>query len=400
MSKRPAVRAAVLCAVLCLPVFPEGAWALAGNPLGGDSGSPIQLVPVATGLESPLFVTHAGDQSGRLFIVEQPGRIRVVKDGKLTRRPFSDISRRVSFGGERGLLGLAFHPDYARNGRYFVNYSREDDGATIVAEYHVSNDSDVSQDSERVLLVVEQPYGNHNGGMIAFGPDGYLYIGMGDGGAGGDPGNRGQNNETLLGKMLRLDVDRGKPYSVPPDNPFASPFASGKRRPEIFAYGFRNPWRFSFDRESGKLWVADVGQNAWEEIHVVRRGKNYGWRIMEGTHCYSPSEGCAQTGLEPPVAEYAHERGRCSITGGYVYRGPRNPAFRGMYLFGDYCSGEIWGLSAGHADTSESTTAVEVLLATDLNISSFGEDEAGELYAVDPGGAVYEIVPRPQSPSP
>jgi glucose/arabinose dehydrogenase len=347
----------------------------------GEAAGVVRLAlqpVVASGLDTPVFVTHAGDGSGRLFVIEQGGRIRIVANGALAAAPFLDISSRVLAGGERGLLGLAFHPDYPRNGRYFVNYTRRPDGATVIAEYRVSADAGVSGGDERVLLVIEQPYANHNGGMIAFGADRFLYIGMGDGGSGGDPQNRAQNRQQLLGKMLRIDVQR-TPYGIPPDNPFVG----GGGRPEIWALGLRNPWRFSFDRQTHELWAGDVGQNAWEEIDVIRRGGNYGWRLMEGAHCYTPSS-CDRQGLELPVAEYAHDTGRCSVTGGYVYRGAAIPRLAGMYVYGDYCSGEIFGLRG---------STRRVVLDTSLAISSFGEDEAGEVYVVDyRGGAVYRLI--------
>ena len=349
----------------------------AGAPETSNVAS-IALEPVVTrSLRNPVFVTHAGDRRGRLFVVEQPGRIRVVAGGTLAPMPFLDISARVLAGGERGLLGLAFHPDYARNARYFVNYTRRPDGATVIAEYRASMDAGVSARDERVMLVIEQPYANHNGGMIAFGPDGFLYIGMGDGGAGGDPQNRAQNPQELLGKMLRIDVNGRTPYAVPPDNPFVS----GGGRPEIWALGLRNPWRFSFDRQTRELYAADVGQHAWEEIDVVRRGGNYGWRLMEGAHCYNPAR-CDRQGLELPVAEYPNAGGRCSVTGGYVYRGAAIPSLVGTYVYGDFCSGEVFGLRGG---------TQRVLLATRLALSSFGEDEAGEMYAVDHRGGVYRL---------
>jgi glucose/arabinose dehydrogenase len=359
--------------------------ALAASPALAQAPA-IALEPVVTsGLRQPLQVTHAGDGSGRLFVIEQRGTIRLVQDGSLLGEPFLDITARVRSGGEQGLLGLAFHPAYRATGRYFVNYTRAPDGGTIVAEYTASANPNASLSRERVLLFVPQPYANHNGGMLAFGPDGFLYIGLGDGGSGGDPQNRAQNPRELLGKMLRIDVnrtDRGLPYATPPDNPFAG----GGGRPEIFASGLRNPWRFSFDRRTGELWAADVGQHAWEEIDVVRRGGNYGWRIMEGSHCFSPPRGCPTDGLVPPVAEYATgKEGRCSIIGGHVYRGGRVPALAGTYVYGDYCSGEIFGLAGGRA---------QVLLASRLRITSFGEDEAGELYVTGHGGTVHRIVGR------
>ncbi|MFZ5660181.1 MAG: PQQ-dependent sugar dehydrogenase [Pseudomonadota bacterium] len=349
-------------------------------PMAAAQETPrLGLEAVATrGLQSPVYVTHAGDGSGRLFILEQPGRIRIVQQGRLLPTPFLDITKQVRAGGEQGLLGLAFHPKYRQNGRYFINYTRAPDGATVVAEYRVSDEANVSATEERRLLVVPQPYPNHNGGMIEFGPDGFLYIALGDGGAGGDPGNRAQNRRELLGKLLRIDVDRGKPYGIPADNPFAR----GGGRAEIFAYGLRNPWRFSFDRKTGQLWAADVGQDAWEEIDVIKRGGNYGWRIMEGKHCFPPRRGCSQAGLQLPVAEYGHEKGRCSITGGYVYRGSRVPALTGIYLYADYCSGEIFGLRDGRQ---------RVLLPTKLRITSFGQDEQGEVYVVGHEGTVHRL---------
>jgi glucose/arabinose dehydrogenase len=354
--------------------------ALTGLLLGVDAGArDIALEPVVTsGLDDVVYVTHARDGSGRLFVLEQEGRIRIIAGGKLEKEPFLNIIHRVGSGGERGLLGLAFHPRYATNGRYFVNYTRNTDGATVVAEYRVSRNPDRSDDVERVLLVIPQPYRNHNGGMIEFGLDGFLYVATGDGGSGGDPGNRAQNRRDLLGKMLRIDVDGGEPYGIPANNPFAS----GGALPEIYAIGLRNPWRFSFDRQSGDLWVGDVGQNAWEEIHVIESGGNYGWRIMEGNHCYQPRTGCNREGLVLPVAEYAQEQGRCSITGGYVYRGSAVPALVGTYVYGDFCSGEIFGLRDGKQ---------RVLLSTGLAIASFGEDGAGELFVVEHDGEIHRI---------
>ncbi len=358
-----------------------------GTRMGQSSVPAIALETVVTGgLVHPLYVTHAGDDSGRLFVVEQPGRIRIVRNGALIERPFLDISRRVrSSDIEQGLLGLAFHPDYRNNGRYVVNYTRVPDAATVIAEYRVSGDPSVSQTTERVLLVIPQPYPNHKGGMVDFGPDGLLYIGMGDGGSGGDPENRAQNREELLGKILRIDVDGGVPYGSPPDNPFAA----GGGRPEIFAYGLRNPWRFSFDRETRDLWLADVGQNEWEEIDLIQRGGNYGWRIMEGNHCFFPKSGCTREGLVAPVGEYPTRAPRCSVTGGYIYRGTRIPALRGVYMHGDYCSGEILGL---FGDQGGLVGTPQVLLVTGYSISSFGQDQEGELYVIDHGGAVYRII--------
>jgi glucose/arabinose dehydrogenase len=371
-----------------------GALALAVGALAGQLAQPgaaaaaerpaIRLAPVVTsGLVSPLFVTHAGDGSGRLFVVEQPGRVRVVAPGgTLLPTPFLNLTDRVLAGGERGLLGLAFHPGYEANGRLFVSYTRQPDGASVVSELAVSGDPNAaSPSSERVLLVVPQPFANHNGGMIAFGPGGLLFVALGDGGSAGDPGNRAQNPQELLGKILRIDVDGGgQPYGIPADNPFAS---GGQGRPEIYALGFRNPWRFSFDRRTGQLYAGDVGQTAFEEIDVVRRGANYGWRIMEGRSCYPPGTSCSRAGLAPPLTVYGHSGGRCSVTGGYVYRGRAVRALAGTYLYGDFCTGEIFG----RIDRRN-----RVLLDTDLRIASFGEDEAGEVYVVDIRGGVHRIV--------
>ncbi|HEX7023137.1 MAG TPA: PQQ-dependent sugar dehydrogenase [Trueperaceae bacterium] len=356
---------------------------------GMASAQDIGLDEVASGLERPISMTHAGDGTGRLFVVEQTGRIRVIQDGRLLREPFLDLRSIVSCCGEQGLLGLAFHPDYEQNGRFFVDYT-DATGNTVVAEYHVSEDADrAAPDSGRGLLQVEQPYDNHNGGQLAFGPDGYLYISLGDGGSGGDPHGNGQNLGTLLGKILRIDVDEGDPYAIPDDNPFAH--QSGAR-PEIWAYGLRNPWRFSFDRQTGDLWIADVGQSQWEEVNLQpagsQGGENYGWNVMEGAHCYQPDEGCDESGKVLPLLEYSHDEG-CSITGGYRYRGETQPGLRGVYLFSDYCSGTIWGARQDEKGAWRS----EVLLEPGFGITTFGEDEAGELYVADYGdGTIYRVV--------
>lgn len=343
---------------------------LAAMVTAGCSGAaevdgPVALEPVVDGLDGPVFLTHAGDGSGRLFILEQEGRIRVLEDGALADTPVLDIEERIRCCGERGLLGLAFHPAYPDDPRVFVNYTRAEDGATVVSSFRATDPVTIDPASEEVLLVVDQPYGNHNGGMVAFGPDGGLYVGMGDGGSGGDPQNFAQNPDALLGKMLRLDVNG----------------AGGPA--EIYASGLRNPWRFSFDRADGALWAGDVGQNAIEEISIIEEGGNYGWRIKEGTRDYEP---VADHGtLVPPVAEYAHRDGRCSVTGGYVYRGEAIDALAGDYVFADYCSGEVMALQGGE---------VTVLLDTGMSISSLGEDAAGELYVIDHDGAVHRLVGR------
>ena len=364
---------------------PASLWALSSSSTI-YVGTDVSLKTlIAKGLSQPIFLTHSGDGSGRLFVVEQNGRILILENGKLLPTPFLDIAPLLSTGGERGLLGLAFHPRYKENGRYFLNYTRDQDGATVIAEYRVSSNSNRSGMREVVLLVIPQPYGNHNGGMVAFGPEGYLFIATGDGGAGGDPGNRGQNPSELLGKILRIDVDHGSPYGIPSTNPFADEGG----RPEIFALGFRNPWRFSFDRKTGELWAGDVGQNSWEEINIVKLGENHGWRLLEGKHCFKPDEGCRQSdNVTMPVTEYANAGPRCSVIGGYVYRGSDVASLQGTYLFADYCSGEIFGFRDGKQ---------QVLLDTDLQITSFGEDEKGELYVINHNGSIHRIINPPDS---
>jgi glucose/arabinose dehydrogenase len=344
----------------------------------------IKFIPVASGFTKPLYLTHAGDGSGRLFVVEQAGRILIIDEGVVNPTPFLDIVSIVgSDANEQGLLGLAFHPNYASNGLFFVNYT-DKQGDTRIARYSVSDNPDVADpNSAKILLAIDQPYANHNGGQVVFGPDGYLYIGMGDGGAANDPHNNGQNLNALLGKILRIDVDNGDPYAIPQDNPFAS---NGQGSPEIWSYGWRNPWRFSFDRATNDMYVADVGQNQYEEVHVelagTPSGQNYGWRLMEGAHCFDSNE-CdpASLGLVLPIAEYDHGQG-CSITGGYVYRGSQFPTLTGVYFYGDYCSGIMWALRH-EADGSWSQAE---LLQSGYTISSFGQDEAGEVYLVHHGG--------------
>ncbi len=313
-----------------------------------DSGPDrLRLELVADGLRDPIGLTSAGDGSGRLFVNERDGVVRVIDpDGRLQDRPFVDLSDRIAAGGERGLLGLAFHPDFATNRRLFVHYSRAGDGATVVSELTASADLQTADPgSERVLFTVPDPFVNHNGGQLAFGPDGYLYIGLGDGGGGGDPLQNGQNPDVLLGKILRIDVDaqdaRPAHTRIPADNPFGPGGANpGGGRPEIWALGLRNPWRFSFDPDGGDLYIGDVGQGSWEEIDRQPAdsagGENYGWNVMEGRHCFGGD--CDQTGYVKPIAEYSHDLG-CSVTGGYVYRGTAQPELQGVYVFGDYCSG-------------------------------------------------------------
>lgn len=379
--------AALLISVLFLVgIHPAEGWSLATAPPIPEAS--IDLEPLSSHtFENPVFVTPFPGDPSQFIVVEQEGRLLSLQDGKVQKNPFLDIGEKLSTGGERGLLGLAFHPQFPSNGRFFVNYTRGSDGATVIAEYHATPSSPIADTQERILLVISQPYSNHNGGMIAFGPDGYLYIGTGDGGSGGDPDNHAQNPQELLGKFLRIDVDRFSPYAIPPDNPLVR----GTGKPEIFALGLRNPWRFSFDRQTGDLWAGDVGQNRWEEVNIIHKGKNYGWRLLEGRHCYNPSSNCELApSLVPPVTEYRHEGGRCSVTGGYVYRGKHIPELEGTYIFGDYCSGEIWGYRNG---------GTRLLTDTDLQISSFGEDSEGELYVVDHQGRILKIVPKPISPA-
>jgi glucose/arabinose dehydrogenase len=343
---------------------------------------------VADDLVRATYLTHAGDD--RLLVVEQPGRIRIVENGQLLDRPFLDIAEKVATSGnEQGLLSVAFHPAYKNNGQFFVNYTRRPDGATVIERYIVSQDDANRADAQsgKVILTITQPEANHNGGQLQFGPDSYLYIGMGDGGGAGDRhgaiGN-GQDLNALLGKILRIDVTNQDTYAIPPDNPFGT---------EVWSYGWRNPWRFSFDRATNDLYSADVGQNVYEEVHFQpassKGGENYGWRIMEGLHCFNPREGCDQSGLVLPIAEYSHDVGGCSITGGYVYRGAQYPALTGLYFFGDYCTGYIWSLQRV-GDQWEMTKRLE----SGVLISSFGEDVNGEVYVVDHSGAVYQVVAR------
>lgn len=349
----------------------------------------LNLTPVAEGFTKPLYLTHAGDGSGRLFVVEQAGRILLLKEGTVQPTPFLDIVSIVgSEANEQGLLSVAFHPDYSSNGLFFINYTNTQ-GDTVIARYRVSDNPDMADvNSGQILLTIDQPYGNHNGGQLKFGPDGYLYIGMGDGGAANDPQNNAQTLSSLLGKILRLDVDSGEPYGVPETNPFVG---NAEARPEIWSYGWRNPWRFSFDQATGDMYIADVGQNQYEEVHVEMAGEaggqNYGWRIMEGFHCFNPSDCDPEAlGLELPVAEYDHSQG-CSITGGYVYRGQQYPDLEGVYLYGDYCSGLLWGLRL----EPDGSWAQAQLLQSGQTISSFGQDEAGELYLIDHSGSVLRI---------
>ena len=337
---------------------------------------------VAEGLSQPLDLQHAGDT--RLFIVEKGGTIRVLEAGVLRPEPFLDIRDRVGSGGnEQGLLGLAFHPTFPANGFFFVYYT-DLEGDTVVSRFRLSADPAYGDPgSELVMLWVPQPFPNHNGGALAFGPDGGLYIGLGDGGSAGDPLGNGQRLDTLLGKILRVEVDSAEPYAIPADNPFAS----GIGLPEIWAYGLRNPWRFSFDRASGDLYVGDVGQGNWEEVNyqvaASAGGTNFGWNFREGAHSY---KGEAPSGLTDPIAEYSHAEG-CSVTGGVVVRSPSLPEWNGVYLFGDYCTGLIWGLLRD----AHGAWQTQLLYDTSFAVASFGADQEGEVYLVDLNGTAYRL---------
>lgn len=379
-----------------------------GSPLASAqlpppaSGSYEWLLATEEKFDNPLFVTHAGDGSGRLFVVEQPGYIWIVRDRFTLPEPFLNISSLLSdevFRGgytERGLLGLAFHPDYARNGAFFITYARRDK-MNILARYRVSADDPNRADpaSEELLLSYEHPHLDHHGGMIAFGPDGYLYMSVGDGGGTqGDPEDDAQSKESLLGKLLRVDVSggdpaAGRPYAIPPTNPFA---ADPRARPEIWAFGLRNPWRFSFDRATGDMYIGDVGWGRVEEINYAAAGsaggQNYGWNVFEGNYRFEDKTDPGAT--VPPIAQYEHTDGACSVTGGYVYRGPGAPTLRGVYVFGDYCVGRVWALWRAEADQWQ----MKVLIETGMQISSFGEDEMGGLYLVHYKGYLYRLRER------
>jgi glucose/arabinose dehydrogenase len=368
----------------------------ASGVLAAPGDAHIKLTLLASGLSKPVYATSAHDGSRRIFIVEQTGKVKIYRDGHVRATPFLSLSRSVSHGSEQGLLGLAFHPKFTTNRKLYVNLTNTA-GDTVIREYRVSraNRNVVNTATERRILRIGQPFANHNGGHLAFGPDGYLYIGMGDGGSGGDPNGNAQNINVLLGKMLRIGVNSTSPglaYRIVGSNPYVG--ISG--RDEIWQIGLRNPWRFSFDRGTYNLWIGDVGQGSWEEIDRAAQtgagpgpGLNWGWNVMEGTHCYSPSSGCDMSGKALPLLEYDHSNGRCAVTGGYVYRGSAIPTLRGGYVFGDFCSGEIWVV-----DANASSPAAKVpLLDTNLLISSFGEIGDNELVVTDLNGRLYRIDP-------
>ena len=347
----------------------------------------LSLQQIASGLNNPVHVTSPpGD--ARLFVVEQPGRIRIIQGGQLLATPFLDITSKVLFGGERGLLSVAFHPQYATNGFFYVYFTGAG-GELRIERYNVSANADVANGaSAKLILAVPHARSNHNGGLAMFGPDGMLYLGLGDGGGAGDPDSNGQNRNTLLGALLRLDVNNGDPYAIPSGNPFAG---RTDAKPEIWAIGLRNPWRFSFDRSAGLLYVADVGQNLFEEVNVVSSslaGVNYGWSIMEASSCFSAST-CNKSGLELPVLEYGHGDGSCSITGGFAYRGSALPEIAGHYFYADFCVGNVKSFlfQSGAATEKRSWD-----LGSVGSITSFGEDAAGELYLTSSNGGIYKFV--------
>jgi glucose/arabinose dehydrogenase len=370
-------------------------------PTTNQSPPMLALSSFVSGLVSPVGFEAPSDGTNRIFILQQGGAIRIIQNGSLMATPFLDVSAKTGFvsGGETGLLGLAFHPAFRANGKFYVYYTRRISGQlqSVLTEYSASPpDSNVaSVSSERILLVVNQPFDNHNGGQLAFGPDdGDLYFALGDGGSAGDPQGNGQNTAVLLGKILRLDVTStppaGRQYAIPLDNPFAN---SGGA-PEIFAYGLRNPWRFSFDSATHRLIAGDVGQDNWEEVDIIANGKNYGWNRTEGNHCYPPSvTTCNMAGMTPPITEYDHSStGGTSVIGGFVYRGSAIPALVGTYVFGDLSSGNVWGLKEDGSGNWQRT----LLLTHTRTVSSFGRDTAGELYMVDYGnGAVLHITAAP-----
>lgn len=350
----------------------------------------VRLEQVATGLAFPVLVTAAPGDTSRLFIVEKGGTVRILRNGAVLPTPFIDLSARVTKGSEQGLLGMAFHPTDNRVVLSFTVAGPERGGRSRIATFTPGADPDVLDPAtEQLVLEVDQPYSNHNGGEVAFGPDGYLYVGLGDGGSGGDPQGHGQDRSDLLGSLLRLDLDHGTPYTVPASNPFVGQAGS---RGELWNWGLRNPWRFSFDRTTGDLYIADVGQNEWEEVDVQpaasNGGENYGWARMEGTHCYGG--GCSTTGLVLPLVEYGHGDG-CSITGGYVYRGQDIPGLAGTYFYGDYCEG--WVRSFVYAGGSATQQMSWPTLSTGGQITSFGQDARGELYIVLASGTIYRIAP-------
>ena len=379
----------------------------------------LSSVLIADGYKKPVFITSYPNNAKLLYIVEQAGLIKIINDGKKLSRPFFDINKRVVNpnrpGDERGLLGFAFHPNHTNNGKFYINYM-DNDGNTIVSEFSTNSELRANHKSERIILKLKQPYGNHNGGDIQFGPDGYLYISIGDGGKAGDPLNAGQDLSSLFGKIIRIDIEQ-KPYGIPKSNPF---FGQKDKREEIWAWGLRNVWRFSFDKQTGDKYLADVGQNKWEEVNFEpassKGGLNYGWRIMEANHCYDPKENCPTEGLIKPIIEYPNDANHpafafriieelsfsetdvegCSVTGGYVYRGQKIKSMEGQYIFGDYCSGNIWTLKVvnGKAINFKNRTEEINIGGGEFTtyISSFGQDSDGEIYIIDYNGGIYKLI--------
>lgn len=379
----------------------------------------LSSVLIADGYKKPVFITSYPNNAKLLYIVEQAGLIKLINDGKKLSRPFFDINKRVVNpnrpGDERGLLGFAFHPNHTNNGKFYINYM-DNDGNTIVSEFSTNSELRANHKSERIILKLKQPYGNHNGGDIQFGPDGYLYISIGDGGKAGDPLNAGQDLSSLFGKIIRIDIEQ-KPYGIPKSNPF---FGQKDKREEIWAWGLRNVWRFSFDKQTGDKYLADVGQNKWEEVNFEpassKGGLNYGWRIMEANHCYDPKENCPTEGLIKPIIEYPNDANHpafafriieelsfsetdvegCSVTGGYVYRGQKIKSMQGQYIFGDYCSGNIWTLKVvnGKAINFKNRTEEINIGGGEFTtyISSFGQDSDGEIYIIDYNGGIYKLI--------
>ena len=379
----------------------------------------LSSVLIADGYKKPVFITSYPNNAKLLYIVEQAGLIKIINDGKKLSRPFFDINKRVVNpnrpGDERGLLGFAFHPNHTNNGKFYINYM-DNDGNTIISEFSTNSKLRADHKSERIILKLKQPYGNHNGGDIQFGPDGYLYISIGDGGKAGDPLNAGQDLSSLFGKIIRIDIEQ-KPYGIPKSNPF---FGQKGKREEIWAWGLRNVWRFSFDKQTGDKYLADVGQNKWEEVNFEpassKGGLNYGWRIMEANHCYDPKENCPTEGLIKPIIEYPNDANHpafafriieelsfsetdvegCSVTGGYVYRGQKIKSMQGQYIFGDYCSGNIWTLKVvnGKAINFKNRTEEINIGGGEFTtyISSFGQDSDGEIYIIDYNGGIYKLI--------
>lgn len=380
-NPRRSTKRAVLAVILVAFLF---------SALSAASAQPlpkIELELVGSGFNEPVHIVGQPGLPERLLVTEQAGRVYSLDHGVKGLEPFLDLSAVVDSGGEKGLLSIAFHPQFKRNGKIYVNYTKSDpELRTVVAELKLDPTTGrIDTKTERQILAVNQPYSNHNGGQIAFGPDGMLFIGMGDGGSRMDPRGHGQNTDSLLGDILRIDVDGGDPYGVPMDNPF-SEGRGGK--PEIWAFGFRNPWRFSFDRKTGELWVGDVGQDHFEEIDIVRRGGNFGWNVYEGSRCLRIQIDCKRHGFEMPVVEYGHDVGQ-SVTGGFVYRGEKFPELQGVYLYADYVTGRIWGVRYAGGKVQQPS----LLLDTSHRISSFGESTNGELYLASHNkGEIYQIV--------